>query len=334
MFSDLQDWNEDYSLDLQSALPRLIQNGELRCLRDMDLDCMDSQAASGSISESTGLVSKPTNMIRDRVLVLVNSSSANVSVLVKKTYDFCTEYNIANSGNTGVPKYYGESSLGEWLVAPIPDAAYTINVRGIFPTQLLGDNDETNAPAAIAALQNTTANTALTLTASPYVPDEPIQISLTSSGNMSANEFTIVGLDSDGNDLTVVLAGPDANYVTTNEFFSSITSITPSATDDTNEVSAGYYSDNTSWLSIRFPDLLFAACMVEVTGYLKRFSAQAVAKNDYNEKLQDALQETRNMQRSDPDDLQAARQLVNGPPAQAVVPPTAQVAQQPMPGSQ
>ena len=335
MFQDLQSWNEDYSADLQSELPRIIQNGELRCLRDMDLDLLDYQVATDAIDQTTAIVDKPGNMVRDRVLVLTDATPAAVTVLVKRTFDFVLEYNIANGVTVGPPKYYGEYSPTQWIVAPVPDQAYTINVRGIFPSPLLGDNDEDNSPAAVVALQNTVANTALTLTTSPYaITPEALPLSLTSTGNMSGNAFTIVGLDSDGNDLTVTISGPDANAVTTEEYWTQITSITPSATDAVNEVSVGFYSANTTWLSTRFPDLLFSACMIEATGYLKRFSAQAVAKNDYADKLADALQETRNMQRSDLDDIFLARQLVNGPPRETIVPPTSTTAQQPQPGSQ
>jgi hypothetical protein len=329
LYADLQSWNEDYSADLQAALPRLIQNGELAMLRDMDLDCMDFSVATDAIDQTTGIVAKPTNMIRDRVLVLQDATPATVGVLVKRTYDYVTEYNAANGAATGPPKYYSEYDLGDWVFAPVPDQAYTVLVRGIYPTPLIGDNSEDNAPAAIAAAQNTTSDTALTLTASPYVPTgEPVYISLTSSGDMSANPFTVVGLDVDGNALTEDIPGPNDGYVTTSNAFSSITSITPGLTDGVNTVSAGTYSNNTSWMSTRFPDVLFAACMIEVTLYLKRFSAMQVAKNEYNEKLQDALQQTRTMQRSDADDLFAARQLINGPPKQAIAPPAVGSAQQ------
>lgn len=331
MYADLQSWNEDYSSDLQSNLARIIQDGELRAYRDLDLDNLDGSISTSAISQTTGLVTKPTNLLRDRVAVLVNSTPANVGVLVKRTYEFVAEYLIANGATTGVPKYYAEYSQSQWVVAPIPATAYTLSVRGIYPPPLLGDNDQTNSPAAIAALQHTTANVAMTLTSSPWTPTngEPVQVALTSTGNMSANTFTVVGLDVDGNSLTTSIAGPNAGSASTTESFSSVASITPNTTDGVNSVSAGYLSNNTTWLSTRFPDLLFQACMIETCGYLKRFSAQQVARSEYAVKLQDALQQTRNMQRSDLDDLFVNRQLVTGPPSEQA--PSAQPggAQQP-----
>lgn len=263
-----------------------------------------------------------------------------ISTLRKRSNDFVMEYLVANGQNLGPPEYYAEYDPNTWVVAPNPDQQYALSVRGIYPPPLLGDNDQVNAPAAIVALQHTVANTVLTLTTSPYVPPEDadespgqIQVALTSSGNMSANAFTVVGLDSDGNALTSTIAGPNAGTVYTPEFFTSVTSITPSVTDGVNLVSAGYLSNNTSWLSTRYADVLFFSCLVDACQFLKRFSARAVAQNEYNGRLVDAQTQIRLLKRSDLDDLFINRQLANGPGmGPPEMPPAAAGAQQPSPG--
>jgi beta-lactam-binding protein with PASTA domain len=83
---------------------------------------------------------------------------------------------------------------------------------------------------AIASLQSTTAGTPLTLNSS-FLDTSGLQLSLTSTGNLSADTFTIVGKDPGGNLVTTTIAGPDADTVQTTQLFSSITSITPSLTD-------------------------------------------------------------------------------------------------------
>lgn len=55
------------------------------------------------------------------------------------------------------------------------------------------------------------------------------QVTLTSAGNDSATNFTIQGLDADGQAATEVLAGPNANTVSSINYWSSITSITAGA---------------------------------------------------------------------------------------------------------
>jgi len=56
------------------------------------------------------------------------------------------------------------------------------------------------------------------------------EVTLTSGANLSAINFTIVGVDFDGNVVTETLAGPNANTVTTTAQYWRVTSVTPDAT--------------------------------------------------------------------------------------------------------
>jgi hypothetical protein len=106
----------------------------------------------------------------------------------------------------------------------------------------------------IATSQYTTGSTALTLTAGTGVTagaapdgsgstvlqfDVPRCVSLASTGNMSANNFTVVGFDKYGQKMTQTLAGPNNNTVNTKKAFASVLSVTPSATDGANNVTVG-----------------------------------------------------------------------------------------------
>ena len=55
------------------------------------------------------------------------------------------------------------------------------------------------------------------------------QITITSAGNDSDKTFTIMGTDADGNALTEVVTGANANIATSTNYFKTITSIDPSA---------------------------------------------------------------------------------------------------------
>ena len=55
------------------------------------------------------------------------------------------------------------------------------------------------------------------------------QITITSAGNDSDKTFTITGTDADGNALTEVVTGANANVATSTNYFKTITSIDPSA---------------------------------------------------------------------------------------------------------
>ena len=84
--------------------------------------------------------------------------------------------------------------------------------------------------AIIAASQAGTANTALTLTTSPYTLDTFRRIIITSAGDDHTKTFKIVGLNSSGMSVTETLAGATAGNAAQSLYdYSVITSITPSA---------------------------------------------------------------------------------------------------------
>lgn len=97
--------------------------------------------------------------------------------------------------------------------------------------------------AAFAALQNTTANTPLTLTAAATgatLLATPRELDFTSAADASTVTFRIVGKDRwGGNPITEDIVGPNANTVRTRKVYSSITSITP-LQSSANTVSVGY----------------------------------------------------------------------------------------------
>jgi hypothetical protein len=103
----------------------------------------------------------------------------------------------------------------------------------------------TKQAANIAALQANTANTALTLTAGTgvtsgpwtqnpattvYLFDVARSVSLTSAANLSAINYTIIGIDIYGRQTSQVIAGPNANTVTTLKTFLGVISVTPNTT--------------------------------------------------------------------------------------------------------
>lgn len=92
--------------------------------------------------------------------------------------------------------------------------------------------------AAISALATQGGAAALTLTTVPYVMANPAQVTLTSTGNISAVNFTITGRTKDGALTSEVMAGPNNNTVYSTKIYAAILSITCSAAVATN-TSAG-----------------------------------------------------------------------------------------------
>ena len=99
-----------------------------------------------------------------------------------------------------------------------------------------------NAAVASATAVSTAAavgnNAALTLTTSPYVPDFPRKITITSAGDDSGISFTVVGLNENGTAVTETVTGIDSGVATSANYYSSVTSIT-AVGDPAANVSAG-----------------------------------------------------------------------------------------------
>lgn len=127
----------------------------------------------------------------------------------------------------------------------------------------------TSGTALLAALQTLGAAGAMALTAGTgvttrvdaqgntrYVLDYARRVTLTSAGNISAVNFTIVGYDQYGQRLTQTLAGPNANTVATTKTFKEIASVTASAAVGTN-TSVGF--NDAIGLPYRVDDVAYVA---------------------------------------------------------------------------
>jgi hypothetical protein len=124
--------------------------------------------------------------------------------------------------------------------------------------------------ANVAALQTTAGAGALVLTAGAGVTqvnkpgvgnvlqfDVPRAVSLTSAANVSAVNFTVSGFDIYGQPMTQLIAGPNANTVTTLKAFWQVLSVTSSAA----------VASNTS---VGTSDVLGVPCIVSDIGYMDR----------------------------------------------------------------
>jgi hypothetical protein len=127
-----------------AALDEIIQRGELRLSRDLDLDNLDSvltTTTAGTVPE----VFKPDNLVTERFMEV---SIANVTYpLSKRHRAWVAGMNRAGAelDPTAIPGelYYAELDEERWTFAPIPDDAYLIYVHGIYrPASITDGNDD------------------------------------------------------------------------------------------------------------------------------------------------------------------------------------------------
>jgi hypothetical protein len=138
----LQDWVEDDDNEFVGSIDDVINLGEMRLWRDLDLSIFTSEdTVTTSASQAT--VTKP---VTDPELVTWQSiyyDNAGVRTFLElRSTDFVRDHQTI--GATAPPKYYSEQTETDWLLSPIPDNTYTLNARGVTrPTRLSGTQTTT-----------------------------------------------------------------------------------------------------------------------------------------------------------------------------------------------
>jgi len=140
--TNLQEWLEDDDAEFVGSIDEVINLGEMRLWRDLDLSIFTSEDTTvTAIGVATAV--KP---ITDTELVTWQSiyydSGTERTWLQLRSTDFVRDHQVI--GATSTPKYYAESNETDWLLSPIPDAIYTLNARGVTrPTRLSVGNPTT-----------------------------------------------------------------------------------------------------------------------------------------------------------------------------------------------
>tara|TARA_R100000458_G_C8262267_1_gene237646 strand:+ start:882 stop:1574 length:693 start_codon:yes stop_codon:yes gene_type:complete len=141
----------------------MIEHAEMRLYRELDLDVYKKNATA-SLTSGTPFVtlpgSIPTNFSAIRFVTIYSPSGSlggltdsERRILKKKDVSYLSEY-WPNRTTTGIPKYYANYDEDSILIAPTPNAAYTIDLEySALPTGLSSSNTTTwisnNAPTAL-----------------------------------------------------------------------------------------------------------------------------------------------------------------------------------------
>lgn len=130
---------DDADTNFVSALDEIIQRGEARLYRDLDIATLDTLATTAT-EASTAEVDKPEDLISEEVVIL--SGSPN-SQLQKRSRAFIAAMNL--TGATGAPRYYAELSAEQWTLAPIPVGTSTLTVHGMYLLPSITDEQDDDA---------------------------------------------------------------------------------------------------------------------------------------------------------------------------------------------
>jgi len=139
----IRDYTEVSSNVLTDSITNdIIRDAELRIMRDVDVDA-NKRYATAQVISGTRFIDTPQNTLVIRSAQIVDSDGTsnpnNREFLEWRDSSFMSEYNP--TGATGVPKYYSWWDDDTIVLAPTPDATYTIQLNYILKPQTLSSTN-------------------------------------------------------------------------------------------------------------------------------------------------------------------------------------------------
>ena len=135
----IRDYTEVSSNVLTDSITNdIIRDAELRIMRDVDLDA-NKRYVTAQVISGTRFIDTPQNTLVIRSAQIVDSdgvgASDNREFLQWRDSSFMSEFNPTNA--QGVPKYYSWWDNDTIVLAPTPNATYTIQLNYILKPETL-----------------------------------------------------------------------------------------------------------------------------------------------------------------------------------------------------
>jgi len=145
---DIRSYTEvDDGVFTTGVLDTIIKNAENKIYREADSDDNRFYATSALVNGNR-YVTIPTDLRTIRYAQLTDSAG-DQTFLEKKDTSFMAEYYNTPNTASGIPKYYGNWDAEFWVVAPTPNAQFSITLAYVKqPLSITNTTQPTAAPAA------------------------------------------------------------------------------------------------------------------------------------------------------------------------------------------
>ena len=148
----IQDYTDNSETTFVNHLNDFIKASEEKLLKSVDLDYFRKNVTS-TLTSSDQFLTVPSDYLASFSLQITASGSE--SFLLQKDVNYLREYTPAAS-TTGLPKYYARFDENNFILAPTPNSAYTIELHYFYrPASLTAGADggttwlSTNEPFAL-----------------------------------------------------------------------------------------------------------------------------------------------------------------------------------------
>lgn len=120
----IKDWTQYDETSFNDNINTFIQNAEERILFAVDLTVFRKNQ-TGNVSTGNKYLAVPDDFLSAFSLSLTADGSERF--LLQKDVEYLQEYNPTNA--TGVPKYYGLFDINTFILAPVPNDDYSVELH-------------------------------------------------------------------------------------------------------------------------------------------------------------------------------------------------------------
>jgi hypothetical protein len=120
----IKDWTQYDEQSFNDNIDTFIQNAEERILFAVDLTVFRKNQ-TGNVSTGNKYLAVPDDFLS--AFSLSVTANGSQSFLLQKDVEYLQEYNP--TGATGVPKYYGLFDINTFILAPVPNSNYSVELH-------------------------------------------------------------------------------------------------------------------------------------------------------------------------------------------------------------
>jgi hypothetical protein len=120
----IKDFTQNDETTFNDNIDTFIQNAEERILYSVDLEVF-RRNQTGTLTQNNKYLAVPSDYLAPFSLNVTANGTQNF--LLNKDVEYLQEYNPTNS--TGVPKYYAIFDISNFILAPVPDSNYSVELH-------------------------------------------------------------------------------------------------------------------------------------------------------------------------------------------------------------
>ena len=252
----LKEYTENTETSFVNNLDLFIRLAEERILKNVQLNVFEKNV-SGTMTASNQYLACPSDFLAPNALTITNSSE--YTYLQFKEKEFIQTF-TPNASTTGVPRFYAQFDVDNFIIAPTPDSGYTVDLSYFYrPTSL---------------------------------SQSTIIFTVSSSSSFTVGETITGGTSGSSTTITALPSSTTMTVIVPKDSFTATETIT-GGTSGASTTLSSFTSDTTeSWLSDNAELALLYGSLIECYIYMK---GDPDIMNVYNTRFAEAIGRLKNL---------------------------------------